>query len=210
MNWLLLLILSKLMAGVLALEVKLVRKRESDLSKVLGLNMNSVEFGRALEDPFLFSSSLSYSFSYSYSYNTGPGASYDYSFSYSFSQETTTAPTPRPSSLPTPLDLNSNDGVVVTKSPTASPSLVSLQPSSKPTDKATDQETKPDPNSSTANGSNVNNVQTRSSPAYVIPVIGVVTGACIVGLAVYAIDRRSGPVSYQNLDGDSASSFSTP
>lgn len=198
------------MSSVLALEVKLVRKRESDLSTVLGLNMDSVEFGRALEEPFLFSSSLSYSFSYSYSYNTGPGASYDYSFSYSFSQETTTAPTPRPSSLPTPLDLNSNDGVVVTKSPTASPTLVSIQPSSNPTVKATDQETKPDPNSSAANGSNVNNVQTKSSPAYVIPVIGVVTGACIVGLAVYAIDRRSGPVSYQNLDGDSASSFSIP
>ena len=209
MNWLLLLILSKLMAGVsAALEVKLVRKRDSDLSTVLGLKMNSVEFGRALEEPFLFSSSLSYSFSYSFSYNTGPGASYDYSFSYSFSQETT--PTPRPSSLPTPLDLNSNDGVVFTKSPTASPSLASLQPSSKPTAKATDQETKPDPNSSTANGSNVDNVQTKSSPAYVIPVIGVVTGACIVGLAVYAIDRRSGPVSYHNLDGDSASSFSMP
>lgn len=198
------------MSSVLALEVKLVRKRESDLSTVLGLNMNSVEFGRALEEPFLFSSSLSYSFSYSYSYNTGPGASYDYSFSYSFSQETTTAPTPRPSSLPTPLDLNSNDGVVVTKSPTAGPTLVSIQPSSNPTAQATDQETKPEPNSSAANGSNVNNIQNGSSPAYVIPVIGVVTGACIVGLAVYAIDRRSGPVSYQNLDGDSASSFSIP
>lgn len=48
------------------------------------------------------------------------------------------------------------------------------------------------------------------SKTFLIPVVGLAAGAFIVGIGVRAIDRRNAPVPYQNLDGDSQSSFSLP
>ena len=44
--------------------------------------------------------------------------------------------------------------------------------------------------------------------AYIAPVVGIVASALVIGVAVRAIDRRTGPAQYINLDADSQSSFS--
>ncbi len=44
--------------------------------------------------------------------------------------------------------------------------------------------------------------------AFLIPVVGIVTGAFIVGVAVKAIDRRNAAMQYRSLDSDSLSNFS--
>jgi hypothetical protein len=73
------------------------------------------------------------------------------------------------------------------------------------------------PDKSVKNDNNTNGIiinggeeqqQNASGSAILIPVVGIVTGMAILGAAVFAIDRRNGPVAYQNLDGDSQSSFS--
>lgn len=125
-----------------------------------------------------------------------------------------TEPKASPTLYPTlPLDVNSNDESpppTSTSSPTVSnsdetPSTGTSSPTVSDSDEdvnTTVINSNPD---TTINGA-ANNMS--SGTAYIAPVVGLVAGALVIGVAMKAIDRVNGPTQYINLDADSESSFS--
>jgi len=227
-------ILSFVLANVVAGET-LVRKRRVKDTPLLPLQQRrfvGLDFGRVVEE--VFTESLSYPYSYSYSYSYSFSNSYSYSYSFSYPSESPTleptldvtgkpsanpsqgpsqAPTSAPSAVettsPTPLDSNFNDAEAPTFGPTGGAS-----PTSSPTSLSTSEATQGNntvANNTSPTGIIINGGDQQTSAggaAYLIPVIGVVTGAFVVGVAVRAIDKRNGPTEYVNLDASSHSSFS--
>lgn len=173
------------------------------------------EFGLFLEEEPLFPFSFSYSLSYSFSfqYNDDQNA-----FDDDESPNTTISASPSESpsrvvvtSSPTRFtDYSSNDN---TLSPSSSPSnrnALSSIPSSNPSSDTTGAV---DPNLAVETGSSASDNPSKSkgtnyTETVLIPVVALLGCAFIAGLAVRAIDRRKGPLEYQNLELESNSSFS--
>lgn len=222
-----LLLLSSL--SIIGTAEKIVRKRKAAPLPFRKRKLTTVDFGRVMEE-VTFDESNSYSFSYSYLFSYPE--SYDYSLNSVPSRSptvvpmlvATSAPTSTPTAAPsltlsdvlvtttgapTPFDENSNDTPRPTRSSSPTGSITNF-PSFSPRNDQTSEK-------SVTNVTNTNGIvinggdkqqQTASGSAILIPIVGIVTGMAILGAAVFAIDRRNGPVAYQNLDGDSQSSFS--
>jgi hypothetical protein len=193
-----------------------VRKRSSDYL-IFPNNDDMItakeehEFGLFLEEEPLFP--LSFSYSFSYQYNDDQNALDD-----DESPNTTISASPSKSpsrvvvtSSPTRFtDYSSNDN---TLSPSSSPSnrnALSSIPSSNP---SSDNTGAVDPNLAVETGSSASDNPSKSkgsnyTETVLIPVVALLGCAFIAGLAVRAIDRRRGPLEYQNLELESNSSFS--
>lgn len=187
------------------------RKRSSN-ADVISISEER-EFGRFLEDEMFLSNSMlySYSFSYSLSYNwyddIGVWDDDDISVP-SVITQVPNVPTATPTQF---IDLTSNDNSVT---PSQSPSGHDSEPNGSLINATAEDSTGAvDPNvnfgtgTSSSSGSNASRSQNYTQ-FILIPVLGVVFGGFIAGLAVRAIDRRNGPIEYHNLDQASSSSFS--
>jgi hypothetical protein len=196
-----------------------IRKRISDYP-IFSENDDAIsameehEFGLFLEEEQLFSLSFSYSYSYSFSYQYNDDLNALDDDDESPSVSATPSATPSrvvATSSPTKFsDNSSNDNTSApSSSPSISKSLISI-PSSNPTSQTTGAM---DPNlavgtGSSASGNPRESKSTNYTETVLIPVVALLGGAFIAGLAVRAIDRRKGPLEYQNLELESNSSFS--
>jgi hypothetical protein len=123
--------------------------------------------------------------------------------------------TPGPSQAPTdslvtatiaPFDPNSNDFAQPIRSGSPNPSSSPTSDQTPEITVSTVEKTKGNEGTVVSNGERPQ--ENLNGSAIIIPVVGIVAGMAILGAAVFAIDRRNGPIAYQNLDGDSQSSFS--
>jgi hypothetical protein len=194
-----------------------IRKRISEFSPFLenddaSISIEENEFGLFLEEQLL---SLSFSYSFSYQYDDDINV-LDDDQSPSSSIAVSAPPSKPPAqvvatSSPTKFkDNSSNDNSFVPSSSPSTRNSLTLNPSSNPTSVTT---VAVDPNLIIGTGSSASDNPSKSkstnyTETVLIPVVALVGGAFIAGLAVRAIDRRKGPLEYQNLDLESNSSFS--
>ena len=209
---------------------KPIRKRHENKNLKHQRKEAGVVFGRFIEEDVFDNASYSYSYSFSYSYSYPSVEPFDPTAGPSIRPSSAD-----PNKQPTDVTGTPSDDTALTEEPsTTSPSTSSTEPKASPTlyptlplDVNSNDESPPPTSTSSPTVSDsdedVNTTVINSNPdttingaannvssgtAYIAPVVGLVAGALVIGVAMKAIDRVNGPTQYINLDADSQSSFS--